>query len=215
MARDATAPQTTQRDVIGAWLHALTEAGLPLAGAEGARGRSRLAFGAPLPVGMAAEHELIDVVLTERWPLWRLRDAIASGIPEGWRLIDAFDVWLGGPPLPARVVAADYRVELAGAPDAADLRAAAVDLLDADHLRRQRQKGGRSVTYDLRPLLVDVAVESGPPVVVRARTRFDPELGSGRPEEVVAALDAGAHRAGRPMSRSPTPARTAGRVFPR
>ena len=52
------------------------------------------------------------------------------------------------------------------------------------------------MTYDLRPLLGDVAVESGPPVVVRARTRFDPELGSGRPEEVVAAL---ADRMGAPL----------------
>jgi hypothetical protein len=38
-------------------------------------------------------------------------------------------------------------------------------------------------------LLVDVGVAAaGPPVVVRARTRFHPELGSGRPGEVVAAL---------------------------
>jgi hypothetical protein len=45
------------------------------------------------------------------------------------------------------------------------------------------------VRYDLRPLLVDVGVAAaGPPVVLRARTRFRPELGSGRPEEVVAAL---------------------------
>jgi hypothetical protein len=36
---------------------------------------------------------------------------------------------------------------------------------------------------------VDVGVAAaGPPVVLRARTRFHPELGSGRPEEVVAAL---------------------------
>ena len=31
-------------------------------------------------------------------------------------------------------------------------------------------------------------VDPGPPVVVRARTRFHPELGTGRPAEVVAAL---------------------------
>ena len=31
-------------------------------------------------------------------------------------------------------------------------------------------------------------MEPGPPVVLRARTRFDPVLGTGRPEEVVAAL---------------------------
>jgi hypothetical protein len=45
------------------------------------------------------------------------------------------------------------------------------------------------VAYDLRPLLVDRAVaEAGPPTVIVARTRFHPELGTGRPEEVVAAL---------------------------
>ena len=45
------------------------------------------------------------------------------------------------------------------------------------------------VRYDLRPLLADVrVVDGGPPVVVRIRTRFHPELGTGRPEEVVLAL---------------------------
>ena len=71
--------------------------------------------------GMAAERELIDVVLTDRWPAWRVREALASHIPPGWRLIDVFDVWLGGPPLAGRVAAADYRIELEGAPDRAAL----------------------------------------------------------------------------------------------
>jgi hypothetical protein len=31
-------------------------------------------------------------------------------------------------------------------------------------------------------------VDDGPPVLLRARTRFHPVLGTGRPEEVVAAL---------------------------
>ena len=44
-------------------------------------------------------------------------------------------------------------------------------------------------TYDLRPLLmsIETAVEEER-VVVRIRTRIHPELGSGRPEEVIAAL---------------------------
>ena len=59
----------------------------------------------------------------------------------------------------------------------------------ARSLPRQRAKGGTLVDYDLRPLLVDVKViGSGPPVQIRARTRFDPVRGTGRPEEVVAAL---------------------------
>lgn len=187
VARDADA-EATQRDVATAWTLALEAAGLPLAAVGGQRGRSRIAFGAPLPVGMAAERELIDVVLTERWPAWRLRESLTPHLPDGWRLIDAYDVWLGGPPLGGRVAAADYRIELTGVGDGAALQRAAAELAAARSIPRQRLKGGATVDYDLRPLLVRVAVDPGPPPTVRARTRFDPELGTGRPEEVVGAI---------------------------
>ena len=44
----------------------------------GRNARPRISFGAPLPVGMAADGELIDVVLTERWPVWQVREALTS-----------------------------------------------------------------------------------------------------------------------------------------
>ena len=188
VARDLTAPDVTQREVAAAWTTALGYAGLPLVEAGAGRGRSRLSFGAPLPVGMSAERDLIDIVLTEMWPIWRVRDALAGHLPDGWRLVDAFDVWLGGPPLAGRVVAADYRIELAGAPDAAALAVVAADLMNARSIPRERVKGGSTVTYDLRPLVAAITIRPGPPVTVRTRTRFDPELGSGRPEEIVGAL---------------------------
>ncbi|HET9084120.1 MAG TPA: TIGR03936 family radical SAM-associated protein [Candidatus Limnocylindrales bacterium] len=189
VARALTASHVTQREVAAAWTDALEAAGLPLVDGGTGRGRSRLSFGAPLPVGMAAERELIDIVLTEQWPAWRVREVLVPRLPDGWRLIDAFDVWLGGPPLAGRVVAADYRIELAGDPDAGALTTAARDLMNARSIPRDRIKAGSTVTYDLRPLVTSIAVRSGPPVVVLARTRFDPELGTGRPEEVVAALE--------------------------
>ena len=72
---------------------------------------------------------------------------------------------------------------------------AAKRLLAAPSLPRTRSKGGEDKTYDLRPLLDDVRiVERTTPdaVTLLVRTRFRAELGSGRPEEVVAALaDAG------------------------
>ena len=140
---------------------------------------------------MAAEAELIDVVVTERWPAWRVRDALADHLPDGWRVVDVQDVWLAGPPLAGRVAAADYRVVLAGAPPTDTLRAAAAELLAASRIPRQRAKGSDNVGYDLRPLLLDVAVDDGPPVAVTTRTRFHPELGTGRPDEVVAVLAEG------------------------
>ena len=188
VARSVGAPEQPQREVTDGWFAAIADAGLPVAWTEGARSRPRIAFGAPLPIGMAADAELIDVVLTERWPAWRLRETLTEHVPAGWRLVEVQDVWLAGPALAGRVAAADYRVVLAGDVPIDRLRAAAEELLAAPSLPRSRARGDESVEYDLRPLLIDVAIEDGPPVTVVTRTRFHPELGTGRPEEVVAAL---------------------------
>jgi radical SAM-linked protein len=188
VARDVDAPPATQREIADAWTATIETAGLPLARTEGDRPRPRISFGAPLPAGMAAEGELIDVVLVERWPAWRVREALADRLPAGWRIVELVDVWLAGPPLAGRVAAADYRIEIAGPIDAATLARAATELLDAEHLPRERAKGDATVTYDLRPLLIAIEIGEGPPVILRTRTRFHPELGTGRPEEVLAAL---------------------------
>jgi hypothetical protein len=152
------------------------------------RVRGRIAFGAPIPASLEVERELADILLTEFVPTWRVREGLAGQLPDGWQLVDLYDIWLGSPALAGQVAAADYRIGVTGA-DGSALAAAAADLLDATELSRERQKGGSPVRYDLRPLLVDVGVaEPGPPVVLRARTRFHAVLGTGRPEEVVAAL---------------------------
>jgi len=188
VARAADAPALAQREVASAWTAALDGAGLPLVRADSTRSRPRISFGAPLPVGMAAEAELIDVILTDPWPIWRVRHALAGRLPEGWRLVDLFDVWLAGPSLAGRVAAADYRITLETVLPEGGLERAVAELLATEHLPRERAKGAGTVVYDLRPLLIDLAIEPGPPAIVRTRTRFHAELGTGRPEEVVAAL---------------------------
>jgi hypothetical protein len=147
-------------------------------------------FGAPVPAAIALERELADLVFVELVPRWQVRDVLEAVMPDGWRLIDVFDVWLGEPPLAGQVAAADYRVEIDGA-DAAAVAEAARRLLAAASLPRERAKGAEIVRYDLRPLLLDVDVaDAEPPVTIRIRTRFHPALGTGRPEEVVGALGA-------------------------
>ena len=198
LRRSTEAPALTQREIAEAWEEAAVTSGLPVAWTDAATPRIRLAFGAPLPVGVGGEAELMDLYLTERWPTWRVRKVLAEKLPAGWTLVDLYDVWLAGPALPGRVVAADYRIELAGRAEARVVEAACARLMARETLPRDRLKGGMAVRYDLRPLLADIrVVESGPPVVVRARTRFHPELGTGRPDEVIAAL---AEAAGEPLS---------------
>jgi hypothetical protein len=188
LARSVAAPGVGSRDLIDLWESALAASTLPLYRPPG-RPRARIAFGAPIPPALEVERELADIVLTEFVPIWRVREGLSDRLPEGWRIVDLYDVWLAGPPLAGRVVAADYRIVVSGA-DVEILRDAAAGLLRAGRLERERPKGDSTVRYDLRPLLADVSVagSGSPGTTVRARTRFDPVLGTGRPEEVVAAL---------------------------
>jgi radical SAM-linked protein len=187
LARSAGAPELAGRELIDVWETALEASALPLFRPVG-RVRGRIAFGAPIPATLEVERELADILLTEFVPTWRVREGLAGHLPDGWRLVDLYDVWLGSPALAGQVAAADYRIGVTGA-DAPALAAAVAQLLASTELPRERQKGGASVRYDLRPLLVDTGVvDQGPPVVLRVRTRFHAVLGTGRPEEVVAAL---------------------------
>lgn len=178
----------------------LRDAGLPVAGLELEPPRPRVTLAAPLPAGIPGERELVDLVLLERLPAWRVREAavVAVGSDD---LVDVHDVWLGEPPLPGRVTGAVYRARVAGPPIDRSIPAlladAAAGMLAADALPRLRRKGEAAVGYDLRPFLVDVHVASAPDgreaavpgeAVVRATVRHDPEKGIGRPDEVLAEL---------------------------
>jgi hypothetical protein len=150
-----------------------------------------LTFAAALPVGVAVEQDLADLVLAERLAVWVVREGVVRAAPDGIQVTDIHDVWLGGPPLAAIAAGADYRmtIEPATDPGAEPLRRAAAQLLAAATIPRQRAKGGGSVGYDLRPLLATIRVsDGGGPRTIQARTRFHPERGAGRPDEVLGAL---------------------------
>ena len=196
-ARDGGGDGLAARDLVAALVLALRDAGLPLA--VGPRAKQPVVLAAPLPAAMTAEHEVADVVLGDRLPVWRVRDAVAAALPPGYRLVALEDVWLGAPALAGSVVGAVYRTVLdASADPGADaIDGAARELMRARELPRTREKGSGAVRYDLRPLLASVdVVDPGPPTVVRIATRFDPERGAGRPEEVLAAIG---DRLGRPI----------------
>jgi len=166
--------------------------GAPAGGGTDERdgGRPRVAFAAPLPLGMTAVADLVDLIIpVGRVTLDRLRAVVEPRLPAGHRLVGAHDVWIGEPSLPALVVAADYTATVTcadGTENAAPLKAAAVALLAATNVPRPGRDPGKSAA-NLRPLVEALAVEVSP-LRVRMRLRVDQELGSGRPEEVVEAL---------------------------
>jgi hypothetical protein len=177
--------------MLEAWETALAVSGLPVCGIDGPNGKPRFALAAPLSPSVPGEAELMDLWLCERAPRWRVREALAGVLPQGWRFADLYDIWLGEPALPGRVVASVFRVLLASSetPKSMGLRQAAAALIAAPSLPRERSKGEATVAYDLRPLLEAVEVTATlDGLVARLTLRHDPEKGIGRPEEVLAAL---------------------------
>jgi radical SAM-linked protein len=188
--REAALPQ---RQALDAWRRSLLASGLPLAREAGDPERPRLGFPPPLPVGMVAEDEVLDLYLTERLPQAVVRARLASVLPPGHRLLGLRDVWVGAPPLAGQVVAADYRIVLEAGPEGGaamtgPLHGAIRQFLAAPSwIRPHRKDPARS--YDLRPLVADLRLdEVGDGLVLRARLRVDPTAGAGRPEAVLEAL---------------------------
>ncbi|MFI5199201.1 MAG: TIGR03936 family radical SAM-associated protein [Candidatus Limnocylindrales bacterium] len=179
-----------------AWEAGLAESGIPVVMSAAATPRTRLTFAAPLPAGRAAEHDLADLVLSERWRLARVRPALVAALPVGFELVDLYDVWVGAPSITAALGATGYRASVGGAPSA-DLTGAADRLLAAPMLKRIRAKADRAVPYDLRPLILDLAVSATDPEAVpngpsgatlRMVLRTSVDGPSGRPDEVLLAM---------------------------
>jgi radical SAM-linked protein len=198
-ARDDDARFLSHLDAVRLWERAFRRGGIPVATTEGFSPRPKLVFAAPLQLGMLAEHELADLFLADRLTARDLSDRLAAGMPRGYRVVDLHDVWVGARALAPQLVAADYRMTLLNV-ERADLERAAVTLMAADRLPRQRRREAKSTSYDLRPLLLDLRVDPADPVAVPPdaaaapasglwmRLRHSQDDGAGRAEEVVAAL---------------------------
>lgn len=186
--RTVSAAPLPHREVVEAFEDALDRSGLPLVRDARRGGRPRLTFGAPLPIGMIVDREPFDLWLTELRPVGEVRMAVVHALAPGYALHEIFDVWLGAAALPACVKGAEYHVILEPGLAADELERGVSSLLAARILPRRRTKGGGTVEYDLRPLVAGLELRAEDPPVLRIEVRFDPVRGSGRPEEVAAAL---------------------------
>jgi radical SAM-linked protein len=204
--RGSPALELGPSEIARAWEAGLAASGIPVLLSAAATPRPRLTFAAPLPAGRPAEHDLADLVLSERWKLPNLRPRLVAALPAGFELVDLYDVWLGAPSITAALGATSYRAAVGGAA-VVDLARAAEQLLSAPRLERIRAKADRGVPYDLRPLILGLAVAgsagSGADPVAAASPAHDGPSGatlrmvlrtsadgpSGRPDEVLLALD--------------------------
>ena len=176
-------------DIMRLWERALHRAQIQLAYSEGFSPHPRLSLAAPLAVGITGEAELMDVFVTRLVsPHW-FTASVGQQLPPGIEILGVYQVALTMPSLQSQVRYAEYKVEVETEKGAKDIESVVSTLLSVEHLpwHHQRDTGRRS--YDLRALIDDLWLINchHPCCAVGMRLRCD-SSGSGRPEQVTAAL---------------------------
>jgi len=176
-------------DIMRLWQRALNRAGIPLAYSEGFSPHPRISLAAPLQVGITSQAELMDIFCTRWVSPHFFTDAINQQLPPGIKILQVYAVAPVMPSLQSQVSFSEYEVEIETEKDKPEIESALASLLSAKQLpwHHERDTGTRS--YDLRALIDELQLikwQKGA-CTIGMRLHCD-NSGSGRPEQVVAAL---------------------------
>jgi radical SAM-linked protein len=184
-ARGENARYVGHLDMARTWERIVRRADLPIAYSEGFNPRPRLSFAATLPVGCTSDEELLDVILSERCDLTDVRQRLDRAVPAGIQVVGVSEVPTSAPALQVQIRSTEFVLTPIDPLGAEDAQARVQSLLDAPAIERQR----RDKMYDLRPLILALWVEPGETGQARIGVRLRAgESGTGRPDEVAAAL---------------------------
>lgn len=176
---------TGNLDMHKIWERSFRRAHLPLAYSQGFHPQPKLQQGCPLPLGMTSSAEILDAWLEDDLTTEAIHQALKGKLPPGIDLLHMEIVPGNSPALQTRVIEAEYLAQLPEDVERENIEQKISSLLNASILPRQRQ-GKR---YDLRPLIHALSLEirdNRPYISMRLSAR---EGATGRPEEVLAALD--------------------------
>jgi radical SAM-linked protein len=176
-------------DMMRLWQRAFARAGIPLAYSEGFSPHPQMSLAVPLAVGVTSDAELMDIQCTKNVPSHIFTASVNQQLPEGVEIIETMAIGLEQPSLPAQVKFAEYRVHVATPKTGAEIRQALEALLALKQLPWQHQRDTGPHRYDLRALIDDLWLieQADGKYTLGMRLRCD-STGSGRPEQVAAAL---------------------------
>ena len=176
-------------DITRLWQRAFNRAGIEIAYSTGFTPHPRLSLAAPLPLGVTSEAELMDVFIVKGVAPHFFVSAVNQQLPPGMSVDKVYPIAFDLPSLQSQISRADYIVEVETDKGPADIAETVNVLMAKEHLPWQHQRDTGPHQYDLRALIVSVCVTQWqPPVgILEMRLRCDSH-GSGRPEQVAAAL---------------------------
>jgi radical SAM-linked protein len=152
---------TSNLDVAKLWERVLRRAGLPILYSEGFNPRPRITLASALPLGISSECEILDVSLREPISLDGLQERLTAASPAGLRLYSIVEVPVRSPTLQTRVRSSEYRIRLDDGVDLAMIQEHIDSLLNADAVEQQRERKGKAVMVNVRPLIYGMHLEEG------------------------------------------------------
>ncbi|MDO8636833.1 MAG: TIGR03936 family radical SAM-associated protein [Dehalococcoidia bacterium] len=176
-------------DMMRLWERALRRAALPLAYSQGFSPHPHITLASPLAVGVTSEAELADIYITRPMAPDLFKAAILAQMPRGIQLLSGHPVHATAPSLPSLVQWAEYKVEVESNLSQPAIEAAIQALLSAEIFPWQHRRDTGIHSYDLRALISDIKLlqfQTGT-ASLWMKVRCG-NLGSGRPEQITAAL---------------------------
>jgi radical SAM-linked protein len=182
-AKQGALRYTGHLDLHRLWERAARRAELPLAYSQGFHPQPKMTIAAALPLGFSSRCEVIDLRLEHEIPLEGLSDKLQQTLPTGIRVSNVESVDEKLPALQTQVASAEYEVTLTDSSsplrvDSSELKRRIDSVMESEALIRER----RGKTYDLRPLIEELKLESDGKIYMRLAAR---EGATGRPEEVL------------------------------
>jgi radical SAM-linked protein len=184
--RDKTIRFVGHLDLAKTWERILRRADLPVAYSQGFHPLPKITFASALPVGCTSEAELMDVVLSTPCEPASIMARLSPALPAGIAIASVVEVPMQAPALQASLRWAEYVVTVETDETQEQVESTVSAFLAAPTLERER----RGKSYDLRPLVLSLAIESAhpPSTQIVMRLLADASAGTGRPDEVLAAL---------------------------
>jgi radical SAM-linked protein len=188
-SRGAVLKFISHLDLIRLWQRALNRAGIALAYSEGFNPHPRMSLAAPLALGVTSEAELMDVVLSKWSSPHAFTTSVGRQLPLGIEISQVYNTPLTMPSLQSQVRFAEYTVGVETEKEPEGIKTRIAALLAKESLPWEHQRDTGPHRYDLRALVDDVWLidcQAGR-CNMGMRLRCDSN-GSGRPEQVAAAL---------------------------
>lgn len=188
VSREAVAK--SHRELLNEWGEAAKAAGLAIAYSEGKRPSPQVSVAALLPQGVTSDDEVMDIYLEERVEPREALEKLRLQAPQGISLCGVEEIGVPAPSVQSQLRWAEYEVEIpANEMSEEDVRAKIGELLASDSWPAEYRRETKVREYDLRPLVLDLAVtgERNGAIVLRMALRAEQDK-SARADQVLVAL---------------------------